>query len=392
MSLINSVIPQTTNDLIGNKNKISQIKKWMVKWKYDDKEKALLLHGVPGIGKTSCIHVVCKEIKFDPLEINMSDNQTTKDIKTLNEYVTCTPLFSTKKKALLMDGMFSSSIVSEIKNLIKISKIPIICITNDISKLSSLKMSCKIINFFPPDPNTLTNFVNKLIKNKKILQMNEKKIKRIVKSSRGDVGNLLNSIDMSMKKCKKDKYLNLNVIDAVDCLINKPNLKDKDKEDLFNIDNHLIPLYIQNIYPKYIKNIDDLADASELTSLSDVFDRKCSDYSSYFNVCVSQMGSTYKGFIQFPVILTKNSKINKCKRILKKINFNYDDLFILYDKYLSKLLDGDIKKEKMEKIIKKLTKLKFDKDDIHYVLENFYKKKIPTNNKRKITSIYKKII
>ena len=69
---VDKYIPKTPDDIIGNKQNI----KWMTKWlnhfmkkeKFPNFKNGLLISGDPGIGKTSAAHALLKHFGFDIVE------------------------------------------------------------------------------------------------------------------------------------------------------------------------------------------------------------------------------------------------------------------------------------------------------------------------------------
>jgi hypothetical protein len=109
-------------------------------------------------------------------------------------------------------------------------------------------------------------------------------------------------------------------------------------------------------------------------------------YVEHLTVDTAQKGGEYSArFMQFPQFLPKISKTNKYKRIMQRTGLDPDSLSVMYLKYFSRMVKGDIDDDELEMISQM-----YDKDDIYDLIEHFYQEKVPTKMKRKITSIYKK--
>ena len=74
--------PKTLSEYLGNKDIIEQVKGWITKFKNKDEkvERFLLLHGKPGIGKTTLAHIIFNEYNYDIVEINASEQRSKKKI------------------------------------------------------------------------------------------------------------------------------------------------------------------------------------------------------------------------------------------------------------------------------------------------------------------------
>lgn len=79
--LANKYAPKSTNELLGNNNAIKILRNWLAEWQKNkidmakNHKKATLIIGSPGIGKTSSIYILCKELGYDIFEVNASDTR-----------------------------------------------------------------------------------------------------------------------------------------------------------------------------------------------------------------------------------------------------------------------------------------------------------------------------
>ena len=398
LSLVDRFKPKKICDIIGNKKKINYIIDWLKNWK-SQKMKSLLIYGNPGMGKTSSIDVIVKSMGYDIIDTNASDKRSANSIEYLIPMVKSKPMFGKGQRILIMDevdGMSSGDRggVVKLKELIEESRIPIICIANDLSgrKLTPIKSLSKKIEFLPVEPSILVDRIHRLIsQTSDIKNISKKRVEKIVMSSRGDIRNILNTIQIRLRKSDKDEMQDIDTADAVKYLVNDKNLSMDQKRNLFFMDCGLIPYYIHHMYPSYIKDMKDLEEVSDNLSLCDNFNNYIQyqqkwefiNYIEKFTTDACSRGDQYRGFIQFPQCLSKLSKTNKYKRILQKYKLDQDSLHVIYLKFLKKLVDETVTEEE-------LIQYNYDKDDMYDLLEHFYGKKVPTKMKRKITSIYKK--
>ena len=198
--------PKSVKDLIGNQSEIQKLHQWLNGWKRalqvnnaankaaadkkkgakvaksKEMKKACLVSGPPGIGKTSAATLVARELGYEVLEFNAS---SVRNKKALNEAIL--PLIGnrsigefyvsqnekTKETVLIMDecdGMGSGDRggMACLIELIKISKIPIICICNDrqhqkvssTSSTSSASITSSASTPPPPHPSTTISLLN----------------------------------------------------------------------------------------------------------------------------------------------------------------------------------------------------------------------------------------
>lgn len=194
-SFVDKYKPTSVNQIIGQQGPSSAAQKllnWLTKWhtNHDGKKKtvrpnpwakdndgttykAALLSGSAGIGKTTTVHIVCKELLFDTVEFNASDTRNKRLLKeevysllsnkSLAGYFPGSEVKISQKRVLIMDevdGMAGNEDrggVAELIVLIKNSRIPIICMCNDRNhpKIRSLANHCFDLRFSKPSVNQI---------------------------------------------------------------------------------------------------------------------------------------------------------------------------------------------------------------------------------------------
>jgi len=192
--------PKTIDDIIGNKENIEKMKKWLTDFKSKIKgtPKLMLISGEPGIGKTSSAHVILKHFGYNVIEHNASDirgSRTINDvIKRSLSYTNIIDIMNGCQKpiAIIMDEIDNlvnggperggmSAFIDIIKSDIDVKtrgkkkdKLliynPIICIYNEFSnkKLTELRKYAINIEFKPPTREDIEPFLDKVLENEKI--------------------------------------------------------------------------------------------------------------------------------------------------------------------------------------------------------------------------------
>ncbi|PVZ99103.1 hypothetical protein BB558_004883 [Smittium angustum] len=173
--------PKNLSELCGNKKQVEDTINWLKHWSpnLEKGQKSLLISGPPGIGKTTAVQLIARELGLDAIEFNASDSRNKESIKnhlgvlsgnhTILEFANQKSTFKKplhpirQGKTLIVmdevDGMSSGDRggTAELIKIIEKSKIPIICICNDRAsqKVKSLANHCVDIRFFRPQARML---------------------------------------------------------------------------------------------------------------------------------------------------------------------------------------------------------------------------------------------
>lgn len=161
---------------------------------------AALLSGDAGLGKTTTARLLAAEYGYGVVEFNASDARNKKKVELIaaNKDNTWLSMGKTLEKSLLImdevDGMSSGDRggIAAIINIIKKSKIPIICICNDrqSTKIRSLAGHCLDVKFHRPDKRMLVKRIAEII-TKEGGTSTEKGLERIVEMLQNDVRQII---------------------------------------------------------------------------------------------------------------------------------------------------------------------------------------------------------
>lgn len=210
--------PRTCSEIVGNSKNIEKLRIWMKK--HESKSKTdliILLHGPPGIGKTSTIHALFREFGFNVYEVNASLVRTANDIH--QELLDVVPRVGLSgRTAVILDELdggvekstdengVDCSAVNGILNFMKWVKdskkdttswSPVVCIANDVSgkAMQRLTHSIPTFRFFKPFTSDLSKIMNKVVRIEKI-KITEGDKGKLIESANGDVRKLLVSLQL----------------------------------------------------------------------------------------------------------------------------------------------------------------------------------------------------
>ena len=143
--------PQNFSEVLGQNLAVETIRGFINQWGRV-KNKALILHGPPGTGKTTLAHVVANETNSEIFELNASDLRNKAKLEEVLRPALEQQSLMKDKKIILIDEVDGISAadrggVTEMLLLMAKSPYPIIITANDIwtKKLSPLRKKCELI-------------------------------------------------------------------------------------------------------------------------------------------------------------------------------------------------------------------------------------------------------
>ncbi|CAK60343.1 unnamed protein product (macronuclear) [Paramecium tetraurelia] len=402
-SLADKYMPMSLSELVDNKSSITQLNDWIYKFQHPNSEGdqnqkikkkiypikngqilnlleilSCLISGPPGIGKTSMVRLVAEALGLKLIVNNASDKRNKGSLRSvLNDLIdnsVLMNLFRPNKDFLIVmdevDGMTGSDRggISALIECIKSTRVPIVCICNDIDnpKLKSLLSHCYSIKFQKPEAKSVAKRL-KYICEQENINMSFEDLEKLAICFDCDIRQSINMLELQKFQSntnlfqpdgfKKDKVCVFNTFNAAVSLLNRNQriqMSLRDMLDMFFLDYDLIPLIIQDNYIlSNHQDINNVAKAAELIAEGDIISKKIRKEQQWslmpsFGFLSSVYPSTIVGeqmdFPKFPSWLGKNSTANKIKRErhqiknrLAPITYLTSDIK-LYSKYLFQLI------------------------------------------------------
>ncbi|TIA86680.1 hypothetical protein E3P99_03598 [Wallemia hederae] len=216
--------PTQLKDICGNKGQVEKISNWLKNWKSQFQlgfpadnskndikgKRALLVHGAPGVGKTTAAHLAAKVAGFSPLELNASDVRSKKLIETTTniDNTSIDSFFGDKADSKNVnhstclifdecDGMSAGDRggIGAMNALIKKTMIPIICICNDKSntKMKPFQSTCGDIVFKRPEVGQVRSRIMSILHKEK-MKVDSSVVDQLITGSQSDIRQVINMI------------------------------------------------------------------------------------------------------------------------------------------------------------------------------------------------------
>ena len=205
--------PRTLEELVGNGPAIKEIREWAEAWKTGaPEEKALVLAGEPGVGKTSAAHALACDMGWGVIEMNASDTRNEEVIRRIagsgatHRAFGADGTFSaeTKGRQLVIldeaDNLFGNQDrggMKAIQDVIRETKQPIVLICNDLYELqrrgASLKTLARTVKFSKVHSNSIPPALRRIAK-KEGLELELGVDKALAERAGGDLRSAVNDL------------------------------------------------------------------------------------------------------------------------------------------------------------------------------------------------------
>jgi replication factor C subunit 1 len=297
--------PKTINDLIGHKEQIIIIQNWLKEWQKEwqkgyPSNRGILISGPPGIGKTSCVHIIAKEFGYNITEYNASDTRSVSALRGMIQL----GVKRFKKEVIVMDevdGLSERGGVVELANIIRKTNIPIFCICNEKSpKLKPLLGTgcCLDIKFNRPIKSTIASTIFKIAQ-KENITISKGDLELLCEQNGNDIRSILNTLEFYRDDGlgqngagqneegqggmgqngvgQKDSILRLDAFSATQKLMSASGktMSLDDAANLVFVDYSMILMMVSECYLSSSKDsLEDAVHASEFIGCADIIDKR----------------------------------------------------------------------------------------------------------------------
>ena len=193
--------PSSLSELRGNDKARDQLREWADAW--DDHRQAVVLHGPPGVGKTSAAHALAADEGWPTIEFNASDTRT-KDVieRVAGEAAKSGTLTGGGggRRLVIMDeadnvhGNADRGGSRAITELVKEANQPTILIANEFYEMSkTLRNNCQDVEFRPVSKRSILPVLRDICR-KEGIEFESDALEKIAEMNNGDLRGAVNDL------------------------------------------------------------------------------------------------------------------------------------------------------------------------------------------------------
>ncbi|SEL49845.1 replication factor C large subunit [Haloferax larsenii] len=196
--------PSTLSEVRGNNKARDALAEWGKSW--DDHREAAIVHGSPGIGKTSAAHALAADMGWETVELNASDQRTADVIERFagraakNATLAGSSSGTSTRQLVILDeadnihGNYDRGGASAITKLVKSSSQPIVLIANEFYDMSrGLRNACREIEFRDVSARSIVPVLRDICR-KEGVEFESAALERIADMNSGDLRSAVNDL------------------------------------------------------------------------------------------------------------------------------------------------------------------------------------------------------
>jgi replication factor C large subunit len=191
--------PSTLAEVRGNNKARDALREWGQTW--DDHRESVILHGSPGIGKTSAAHALANDMDWTHIELNASDQRTADAIERFAGGAAMNQSLSeTGRQLVILDeadnihGNADRGGARAITQLVRETQQPMVLIANEYYEMSNtLRNACQDIEFRDVSARSIVPVLRDICR-KEDIAYDENALKTIADANSGDLRGAVNDL------------------------------------------------------------------------------------------------------------------------------------------------------------------------------------------------------
>ena len=199
--------PKKLDGLVGNRETIRTLRSWVESWISSiPVNRAALLVGPPGTGKTASVGALANEFNMELVEFNSSDKRNKDSIETLVWRASSQQTLDGRPRLILLDevdGLSGSSDrggVGAILKIIKDAVHPIVMTANDPDspRLKDLMKVCQVFNFELIENNEIEKILKHIMSENNV-DVSQDVLDEIIEGSGGDLRAAISDLESHVR-------------------------------------------------------------------------------------------------------------------------------------------------------------------------------------------------
>ncbi|RKD94816.1 replication factor C large subunit [Halopiger aswanensis] len=193
--------PTTLSEVRGNNKARDQLQEWAETW--DEHRDAVIVHGSPGVGKTSAAHALAADMGWPVMELNASDSRGADVIERVageaSKSGTLTGGESGRRLVILDEadnfhGNADYGGSREVTRVVKNANQPIVLVANEFYDMSnSLRNACETIEFRDVSKRSIVPVLRDICRREGV-EFEEEALEKIAESTSGDLRSAVNDL------------------------------------------------------------------------------------------------------------------------------------------------------------------------------------------------------
>jgi replication factor C large subunit len=198
--------PSTLSEVRGNDSARDDLLEWAETW--DDHREAVVVHGSPGVGKTSAAHALAADMGWETVELNASDRRTADAIEryagraSKNATLAGATGGGDGRQLIILDeadNVAEQGGASAITETVKAANQPIVLIANDYYDMSrGLRDACREIEFRDVSARSILPVLRDICRREGV-EFESEALERIAEVNDGDLRSAVNDLQAAAR-------------------------------------------------------------------------------------------------------------------------------------------------------------------------------------------------
>jgi replication factor C large subunit len=193
--------PSTLSEVRGNNKARDNLEQWAETW--DEHRKAAIVHGSPGVGKTSAAHALANDMGWPVMELNASDSRTGDVVNRVAGEASKTGTLTAGeagRRLLILDeadnfhGNADYGGSRAVTSVVKEADQPIVLVANDFYDMSdSLRNACREIEFRDVSSRSIVPVLRDICRQEGV-EYEDEALEAIADDTSGDLRSAINDL------------------------------------------------------------------------------------------------------------------------------------------------------------------------------------------------------